>query len=90
MTTSIGPITETGADPFIGNWRDMATSAGDLTVTSWNDVRFTATVAGGGDGDSGGNGNVVPLPNAAWLSLIGLPIVVIAARRRIVNTPPKS
>ncbi len=88
MTKSIGPIAETGTDPFIGNWEDMATSAGDLTVTSWNDVSFTATVAG--DGDHGGNGNVVPLPSAAWFSLMGLPIVVIAARRRVVNTSPKS
>ena len=43
---------------------------GILAVTSWNDASFTATLARGGDGDGGGDGNVVPSPNAAWLSLI--------------------
>jgi hypothetical protein len=81
ITTSIGPITETGADPYIGNWSNTPTSGGDLTVTSWNDVSFTATLGGGA--------SAVPLPNAAWLSLIGLPFVVMAARRG-VNAPRKA
>jgi hypothetical protein len=76
LKTAIGPITETGADPFAGNWSGMSTSAGDLSVTSWDNVTFTATLG------SGGVSKAVPLPNAAWLSLVGLPLVVIAARRR--------
>jgi hypothetical protein len=86
MKTSIGPITETGADSFVGNWSGMSTPAGNLTVTSWNDVSFTATVAGGG----GGSGNAVPFPNAAWFSLIGFPVVLIAARRQVVKLPRKA
>jgi len=77
MTTSIGPITETGSDPFIGNWQNMSTSGGNLTVTSWDNVSFTATL-----GSGTGGSNAVPLPSAAWLSLIGLPLAAIAARRR--------
>ena len=80
MRTSIGPITETGSDPFVGNWLNMATSGGDLTVTSWNDVTFTATVSGG---------TTVPSPNAAWLSLIGVPLAIIVARRA-VKAPRKA
>lgn len=81
ITTSIGPITDTVANPGIGNWTNVPTSAGDLTVTSWDNVSFTATLGGGA--------SAVPLPNAAWLSLIGLPFVVIAARRG-VNAPRKA
>lgn len=72
LKTAIGPITETGIDPFAGNWLGMSTSAGDLSVSSWDNVTFTATLGAGG---------AVPSPSAAWLSLIGLPFVAIAARR---------
>ena len=75
LTTSIGPITEAGTDPFISNWQNMPTSGGSLTVTSWDDVSFTATVAGAPI--------TVPAPSAAWLSLAGLPLVAVAVRRRI-------
>ena len=81
ITTPIGPITETGADRFVGNWTDVPTSGGNLTVTSWDNVSFTSTLSGGS--------NAVPLPSAAWLSLIGLPFVAIAARRS-VNAPRKA
>jgi hypothetical protein len=74
MKSPIGPIFE-AADPSVSDWTDMPTSMGDLTVNSYTNLTFTATLGGGG------NGNVVPAPSAGWLSLIGLPIVVIAARR---------
>jgi len=80
LKTSIGPITETGTDPFIGNWENMSTSAGNLTVTSWDNVSFTATLGGGTGGTSGNS--AVPLPSAGLLSRIGLPLAAIAARRR--------
>ena len=77
ITTSIGPITDTVPDPFVSNWTNVPTSAGNLTVTSWDNVSFTATLGSGTGGST-----AVPLPSAAWLSLIGLPLAAIAARRR--------
>ncbi len=87
MTKSIGPITETGTDPFIGNWDDMATSAGDLTVTSWNDVSFTATCGRGwrprGQRECGA-ASERRMVFAGRLADRGY-----CRRRRVVNTSPK-
>jgi hypothetical protein len=77
--TAIGPVFE-ATDPSTVDWMNMSTPQGNLTVSSYTDLTFTATVSGGGDG---GGGNAVPLPSAAWLSLIGLPLATIAARRGI-------
>ncbi|MGD0137447.1 MAG: hypothetical protein ABSD28_01110 [Tepidisphaeraceae bacterium] len=67
MKTSVGPITETGSDPFIGNWLNMSTSGGNLSVNSWDNVSFTATLGSGSGGTS-----AVPLPNSAAIALVGL------------------
>jgi hypothetical protein len=78
--TSIGPISE-ATDPSTVDWTDMSTPLGDLAVNSYTDLTFTATLGGGSI--------MAPLPSAAWLSLIGLPFVAIAARRG-VKAPRKA
>jgi len=74
MKSAIGPIFE-AADPSTADWTNMPTSIGDLTVTSFTNVTFTATL--GGSNPSG-----VPAPSAAGLSLVGLAVSLIVAYRR--------
>lgn len=77
--TSIGPIFD-ATDPSTVDWVNMSTPLGDLTVSSYTSLTFTATL------NNSGGGSAVPLPKAAWLSLSALPLVAfVAARQRRVR-----
>jgi hypothetical protein len=75
MKTAFGPVFA-ASDRSIADWTDMPTSQGALAVNSYTNFTFTATLGSGSVG-----GNMVPLPSAEWLSLIGLAFVAIVARR---------
>jgi hypothetical protein len=82
LLTSAGPIVE-AENPADGFWTNMPTSQGALTVNTFSNVTFTATLGSSGpSGPSGPPG--VPLPSAAGFSLAGLAACAIAAYRRSV------
>ena len=76
--TAIGPIFE-ATDPSTADWTNMSTPLGNLTVNSYTNLTFTATLGGSG------NPSAVPAPSAAGLSLVGLALCLIAAYRRRVS-----
>jgi hypothetical protein len=76
--TAIGPIFE-ATDPSTVDWTNMSTPLGALTVNSYTNLTFTATLGGSG------NPSAVPAPSAAGLSLVGLALCLIAAYRRRVS-----
>jgi hypothetical protein len=83
LLSSAGPISES-ENPEDGFWTNMPTSAGALTVNTFSNVTFTATLGSTGPSGPTSGPPAVPLPSTAGLSLAGLAICAIAAYRRSV------
>ena len=72
LNTSIGPIGP-APDEAVAAWRNIPTSLGNVTVTSYTDVTFQATV--------------VPEPSSNALLIGGLLLIAVMFRTKIVRPP---